>query len=75
MAETGRFEGGTLDHTVWVIVSMSAVTRHTNGCSGVVLHNKMVCIHDIRYVILSTLFPSFMSIAGSYGTVGFSRIQ
>ena len=25
------------------------------------LHNKMVCIHDIRYVILSTLFPLFMS--------------
>ena len=22
MAETGRFEGGTLDHTVWVMVSM-----------------------------------------------------
>eukprot|EP01047_Picozoa_sp_COSAG01_P109197 COSAG01_NODE_38083_length_494_cov_1.681013_1_plen_21_part_10 len=21
MAETGRFEGGTLDHTVWVMVS------------------------------------------------------
>jgi hypothetical protein len=26
-----------------------------------VLHNKMVYIHDIRYVILSTLFPLFMS--------------
>jgi hypothetical protein len=26
-----------------------------------VLHNKMVCIHDIRCVILSTLFPLFMS--------------
>jgi hypothetical protein len=26
-----------------------------------VLHNKRVCIRDIRYVILSTLFPSFMS--------------
>eukprot|EP01047_Picozoa_sp_COSAG01_P058549 COSAG01_NODE_6913_length_3441_cov_8.635357_1_plen_69_part_00 len=61
MAETGRFEGGTLDHTVWVMVSMSAVTGHTNGCIGVVLHNKMVCIYTrylLRYfvVVISQLY-------------------
>jgi hypothetical protein len=52
----------TLDHTVWVMVRCEPLRDiHTNGCIGLVLHNKMVCIHDIRYVILSTLFPLFMS--------------